>query len=258
MHFTADRVHKILACDQIAAGLEFDKRPSNQELIFGHILLMYEEGRPVVPRDIARLIGCSAESLRLTLRRAEQGGFLRTQGRPDYEVLPRDRLLREVHKVSQEWLALNQRRLLPTRPTMREVYIITQTFDIYTRCNKIMTFALRSPVKRGISFFILDQDVYGGVDLQDLRHNFPIDHESLRQFINVMIDAGYFEKHRHGKKVFIRPTISLNEVLGEIVENVCHKINDCAMGFSVYSNFVDKVTSEQPEKKTYKSRLLSS
>jgi len=258
MYFTAGSVSKILACDQISESLEFDKRPSNQELIFGHILLMYEEGRRVVPRDVARLIGCSAESLRLTLRRAEQGGFVRVQGRPDYEILPCDRLLWEVYKVSQEWLANNQRRLLPARPTVREVYLATQTFDIYTRCKKIMTFALRSPVKRGISFFILDQDVYGGVDLQHLRHNFPIDHESLRQFINVMIDAGYFEKHRRGKRVFIRPTISLTEALGAIVENVCDTINDCARGFSVYSNFVDEMTSEQPEKKTGKGRLVSS
>jgi hypothetical protein len=244
MHFTADNVHKILACDQISESLEFDKRPSNQELIFGHILLMYEEGSRVVQRDLESLIGCSAESLRLTLRKAEQGGFVRALGRPDYEVLPRDRLLWEVFKVSQEWLLHNQRRLLPTCPTVREVYLTTQTFDIYTRCKKIMTFALRSPVKRGISFFILDRDVYGGVDLQHLRHNFPIDHESLRQFINVMIDAGYFKKHRRGKKVFIRSTIALKEALGAIVENVCGKINDCARGFSVYSNFVDKMTSE--------------
>ena len=27
----------------------FDKRPSNQELIFGHILLSYEEGQPMTP-----------------------------------------------------------------------------------------------------------------------------------------------------------------------------------------------------------------
>ena len=60
MRFTTDSLRKILTCDQIAEGLEFDKRPSNQELIFGHILLMYEEGRRVVPRDLVSLIGCSA------------------------------------------------------------------------------------------------------------------------------------------------------------------------------------------------------
>jgi hypothetical protein len=258
MRFTTDSLRKILACDQIAEGLEFDKRPSNQELIFGHILLMYEEGRRVVPRDLVSLIGCSAESLRLTLRGAERGGFVKAQGRPDYEILPGDRLLWEVHKISQEWLTLNQRRLLPIRPTVREVYLTTQTFDIYTRFKKNMTFVLKSPLKRGISFFILDRDAYGGVELKGLRHNFPIDHESLRQFINVMIDAGYFVKHRRGKKVFIRATIALKEALGSIVEDVSDKLNDCARNFSVYSNFIDQLVSERPEKKTDESRLVSS
>ncbi|MBL6642111.1 MAG: hypothetical protein ISP38_04230 [PS1 clade bacterium] len=258
MRFTQDSIRKILACDQIAEGLEFNKRPSNQELIFGHILLMYEEGRRVVPRDLVNLIGCSAESLRLMLRGAERGGFVKARGRPDYEILPDDRLLWEVHKVSQEWLTRNQRRLLPLRPTVREVYLTTQTFDIYARFKKTMTFALKSPLKRGISFFILDRDVHGGVELKRLRHNFPIDHESLRQFINVMIDAGYFEKHRRGKKVFIRPTIALKEALGAIVEDVSDKLNECAKDFSVYSNFIDQLVSKRPEKKTDISRLVSS
>ena len=90
------------------------------------------------------------------------------------------------------------------------------------------------------------------------RGNFPIDHESLRQFINVMIDAGYFEKHRCGKNVFIRPTIALKEALGAIVEDVSDKLNDFARNFSVYSNFIDQLESERLEKQTGKSRLVSS
>ena len=39
MRFCSDSVKKILACDQIVGGMEFDKRPSNQELVFGHIAL---------------------------------------------------------------------------------------------------------------------------------------------------------------------------------------------------------------------------
>ena len=52
MRLDEGKMRKVLACDQIDEGLEFDKRPSNQELIFGHILLMYEEGRRIVPRDL--------------------------------------------------------------------------------------------------------------------------------------------------------------------------------------------------------------
>ena len=75
MRFCSDSVSKILACDQIAEGLEFDKRPSNQELIFSHILLCHEEGQRVVPRDLTEVIGCSPESLRLILRKAENGAI---------------------------------------------------------------------------------------------------------------------------------------------------------------------------------------
>ena len=243
MRFTVNCMRKVLACDQIAEGLEFDKRPSNQELIFGHILVMFEEGRSVVPRNLVDLIGCSAESLRLVLRNAEKGGFVTACGRPDYEIVPRKRLLWEVHNVSQKWLIRNQRRLMPERPSIRDVYIITQAFDIYARFKKLLPFILKSPLKRGISFFVLDRDVYGGVELTRLRHNFPIDHESLRLFINVMIDAGYFVKRRDGKKVFICPTMALKEALGAIVEDVCGQLNDSAEGLSVYSDFVGRLVS---------------
>ena len=258
MRFTAEGMCKVLACDQIAEGLEFDKRPSNQELALGHILIMYEEGRRVVPRDLVNLLGCSSEGLRLMLRSAEKGNFLRTEGRPDYEIFPSNKLLWEVHDVSQKWLIRNQRRLLPERPTVRKVYLIAQAFDIHARFKKLMTFALRSPLKRGISFFILDRDTHGGVELARLRRNFPIDHESLRQFINVMIDAGYFEKHRYGKKVFIRPTFALKEEFGAIVEDVCRNLNKCSQGLSVYGDFVDKLLSTPLETDTDKHQRASS
>ena len=44
MRLDEGKMRKVLACDQIDDGPEFDKRPSNQELIFGHFLLMYVEG----------------------------------------------------------------------------------------------------------------------------------------------------------------------------------------------------------------------
>ena len=66
---------KILACDQIDEGLEFDKRPGNQELILGHILLCHQEGKTVLPRDLTEIVGCTSESLRLMLRGAEKGVF---------------------------------------------------------------------------------------------------------------------------------------------------------------------------------------
>ena len=89
MRFSSDMVKKILACDQIDEGLEFDKRPSNQELVFGHILLCHQEGADVsLPRDLTELIGCTPESLRLMLRKAEKGRFLMCGGRPNYEILP--------------------------------------------------------------------------------------------------------------------------------------------------------------------------
>jgi hypothetical protein len=257
MRLDEGKMRKVLACDQIDEGLEFDKRPSNQELIFGHILLMYEEGRRIVPRDLVTLIGCSAESLRLTLRDAEKGGFLSRAGRPDYEVLPRKRLLWEVFDVSQKWLLRNQRRLLPASPSVREVYIITQAFDMFTRVKKLLPFALKSPVKRGISFFILDRDSHGGVDLTRLRYNFPIDHESLRQFINMMIDAGYFVKHRVGKKVFIRPTATMKQTFGEILTDVCSRLNDCDKGSTTYSDFVQSLIAS-PQNEKIKERLTVS
>jgi hypothetical protein len=50
----------------------------------------------------------------------------------------------------------------------------------------------------------------------------------------------------------------LKEALGAIVEDVSGKLNDCARNFSVYSNFIDQLVSERPEKKTDESRLVSS
>ena len=75
MRFLSDMVKKILACDQIDEGLEFDKRPGNQELILGHILLCHQEGKTVLPRDLTEIVGCTSESLRLMLRGAEKGAF---------------------------------------------------------------------------------------------------------------------------------------------------------------------------------------
>ena len=75
MRFSSDMVKKILACDQIDEGLEFDKRPGNQELILGHILLCHQEGKTVTPRDLVKSSVVASESLRLMLRGAEKGKF---------------------------------------------------------------------------------------------------------------------------------------------------------------------------------------
>lgn len=245
MRTDSDSVKKVLAVDQIAEGLVFDKRPSNQELILGHILLRHEEGRTVVPRELIKIIGCSPESLRLMLRKAEKGGFVVTTGRPDYEIRPSQKLLWLVFQVSQEWRVRNQRRLLPYSPTIRDVYRITQSFDIYTRVNNLMPFVLKSPMKRGITFFVLDRGKFGGVELTQLRHNFPIDHESLRQFINSMIETRQFEKYRKGKKAYIRPTRALTQQLNTIVDEVCAGLASHKSTFTVYSDFIDNVLSDK-------------
>jgi hypothetical protein len=241
MRFCTDEVKKVLACDQIAEGLEFDKRPSNQELVFGHILLMHEEGKNVVPRDLVRLIGCSSETLRLMLRKAEKGGFLKAHGRPDYEIVPLEKLLSLVFKVSQEWLLRNRMRLLPFSPSVRSVYLVTQTFDMYSRHKKLLPFVFKSPLKRGISFFVLDREKSGGVELKKLRHNFPIDHESLRQFVNIMVDAGYFKKHRKGKKVLIRPTSALTEIANMAIGDLCGLLNQSNRKFAAYNDFIGRL-----------------
>ena len=241
MIFCSDSVKKILACDQIAEDLVFDKRPSNQELIFGHILLSYEEGQPATPGDLVNLIGCSPESLRLMLRKAEKGKYLFSGGRPKYEILPGSKLLWLTHKISQEWLVRNQRRLLPFRPTVREVYTVTQAFDIHSRTSNRLSFVFKSPVKRGIVFFLLDRMNYGYFELKRLKHNFPIDPESLRQFINIMQDAGYFEKMRKGNQTLIRASQSLQTLADEEVTKVCLDLNKGSNSFRPYSDFVARL-----------------
>ena len=238
MRFSSDMVKKILACDQIDEGLEFDKRPGNQELILGHILLRYQEGKIVVPRDLTEIIGCSSESLRLMLRGAEKGRFLVCGRRPNYEILPTSKLLWLVHAVSNEWLIKNQRRLMPFQPSIREVYTVTQAFDIFSRINNVQGFMFKSPVKRGIVFFVLDKMRFGPLELKRLRQNFPIDHESLRQFVNVMEDAGYFEKTRMGNMTYVRGRAALKSVVNEAVNEVCAGLNQVDGSFSPYSDFL--------------------
>lgn len=238
MRFCSDSVSKILACDQIAEGLEFDKRPSNQELIFSHILLCHEEAQRVVPRDLTEVIGCSSESLRLILRKAEKRGYLQCSGRPDYEIKPCAKLLWLVHEVSQKWLINNQRRLLPFQPTVRQVYTVTQAFDIHSRVKNRHGFMFKSPIKRGIVFFVLDRMCHGQIELKRLKRNFPIDHESLRQFINMMVDAGYFEKQRKGTQTYIRATQILKMKADAAVEEVCLGLNRFSAGFSTYNDFI--------------------
>ena len=239
MHFSPANVKKILACDQIAEGLKFDKRPSNQELVFGHVLLCHQECRRVVPRELTDLIGCTPESLRLMLRKAEKGKFLASLGRPHYEIIPLPKLLWLVHNVSQEWLLRNQRRLLPFTPSVREVYTAAQAFDIYSRVKNRHGFMFKSIIRRGIVFFVLDRMRYGHIELSRLKENFPIDHESLRQFINMMVDAKYFEKLRYGKKTVIRATESLENKADAMVEEVCYRLNKCEQSFSIYGDFID-------------------
>lgn len=239
MRFCSDSVKKILACDQIVGGMEFDKRPSNQELVFGHILLCHQECRRVVPRDLTELIGCTPESLRLMLRKAEKGKFLASGGRPHYEIIPLPKLLWLVHNVSHEWLLRNQRRLLPFNPTVREVYTVAQAFDIYSRVKNRHGFMFKSPIRRGIVFFVLDRMCHGHVELSRLKENFPIDHESLRQFVNMMVDAEYFVKLRHGKQTVIRATESLQNKVDAMVDEVCFGLNKCEQSFSIYGDFID-------------------
>jgi hypothetical protein len=239
VRFSSDIVKKILACDQISEGMEFDKRPSNQELAFGHILLCHQECRRVVPRDLTELLGCTPESLRLMLRKAEKGKFLASGGRPHYEIIPLPKLLWLIHEVSQEWLLRNQRRLMPFSPTVREVYTVTQAFDIYSRINNRHGFMFKSPVKRGIVFFLLDRMHHGPIELKRLKYNFPIDHESLRQFINMTVDAGYFEKLRDGKQTFIGATKVLKEKTDILVDEVCVGLNKSDQSLSIYSDFID-------------------
>lgn len=257
MRFCGDEVKKVLACDQVAEGLEFDKRPSNQELVFGHILLMHEEGKSVVPRDLVRLIGCSSETLRLMLRNAEKGGFLKAHGRPNYEIVPLEKLLSLVFKVSQEWLLRNRLRLLPFSPSVRNVYLVAQAFDMYSRHKKLLPFVFKSPLKRGISFFVLDRDKSGGVELKKLRHNFPIDHESLRQFVNIMVDAGYFKKHRKSKKVFIRPTPAFTEITNMTIDDLCRLLNASSKGFAVYDNFIAKLDAMAAHEQSTKTLMAT-
>lgn len=238
MRFSSDSVKKILACDQVTAGLEFNKRPGNQELIFGHILLCHDESRMVVPRDITDTIGCSPESLRLLLRRAEKRDYLFCGGRPNYEIKPAPKLLWMVHKVSQEWLVNSQRRLLPFRPTVREVYTVAQAFDIHSRVKNSHGFMFKSPIKRGIVYFVLDRMCYGHIELKQIKRNFPIDHESLRQFINAMVDAGYLEKIRQGNQTCIRATQTLREVANDAADIVCAGLSGAAESFTPYTDFL--------------------
>lgn len=247
MRFSSDMVKKVLACDQIDEGLEFDKRPGNQELILTHILLCHGEDKIVVPRDLTDIIGCSSESLRLMLRRAEKGRFLSCGDRPNYEILPRSKLLWLVHAVSHEWLIKNQRRLMPFQPTVREVYTIAQAFDIYSRANNQYGFMFKAPVKRGIVFFVLDKMRFGPLELKRLRQNFPIDHESLRQFINIMEDAGYFEKIRKGNQTYIRGRQALQSVADETVNMVCVGLSQVNDSFTPYSDFLAWLRSERVE-----------
>jgi len=136
-------------------------------------------------------------------------------------------------------LLRNQRRLLPFNPTVREVYTVTQAFDIYSRVKNRHGFMLKSTIRRGIVFFVLDRMCHGHIELSRLKENFPIDHESLRQFINMMVDAGYFEKLRHGKQTVIRATDSLQNKADAMVDEVCFGLNKCGQSFSIYGDFID-------------------
>jgi predicted transcriptional regulator len=121
----------------------------------------------------------------------------------------------------------------------REVYTVTQAFDIYSRMKGPDGFMFKSPMKRGIIFFVLDKMRFGQIELSRLKENFPIDHESLRQFINMMVDAGYFEKLREGKQTFIRATEALQINTDAAVNEVCAGLQRFENSFKPYSDFID-------------------
>lgn len=247
MQLSEDKIKKVLACDQIAEGLTFNKRPGHQELIFGHILLSYEEGNPATPKDLTRLTGCTPETLRVLLRKAESRGYLCSSGRPDYQIVPCEKMLSLIFKVSQEWRQRNLRRLLPYTPTVGEVYVMTQAFDIYTRWRESLTFIFKTPVKRGITFFILDRSRHGYVELERLKYNFPIDHESLRQFINMMIETGYFGKSKIGKYTVIWATSKLREETDKIVSELDAALRPFSGSIRPYSAFVEQILYSSSE-----------
>ena len=79
---------------------------------------------------------------------------------------------------------------------------------------------------------------FGPLELKRLRQNFPIDHESLRQFVNIMEDAGYFEKTRMGNMTYVRGRAALKSVVNEAVNEVCAGLNQVDGSFSPYSDFL--------------------
>ena len=246
MRINLETMKKVLAFDQISEGLEFDKRPSNQELIFSHILLTHFEQRKTKPRDLTELVGCSSESLRIMLRRAEKGGFLSSAGRPNYEIIPCDKYLNLISTVGNQWLDLHRDRLASFTTTLREVFVITQAFDIYARAKNLHAFMFRAPVRRGIVFYVLEQSETAYVELKRIKNNFPIDHESLRQFVKMMFEAGYFQRKREGNRVFVRASDMLANILEASVEDVCDRLNVFAGSTTIYSDFIDALDVAKP------------